>query len=752
MRFLFFLLFLFQVYAGFSQLIPTPTTFQQTDAIFNFENLSVAQYQLSEDEILLFNHYGKKLYDFKLHVTQSKKKSTIFFEKLTGQHPQDFYTMHVTNSDVKINFTSPASKLYAWNSLLQLVQDNNGKYRINGCVVKDYPKFSWRGLHLDVARHFFTVNEVKKYIDLMAFYKFNIFHWQLTDDQAWRIEIKRYPKLTSIGSHRDSTAKGPYQKNPTNWDYTPETGFYTQDEIKEVIDYAQKRHVVIVPEIEMPGHARAAIAAYPELSCTGKQIPIIGNWGVFEEIFCSKASTIQFLQHVLDEVAELFPGEYIHIGGDEAPKIRWEKCENCQQVMHENKLENEHELQSYFIHQMDEFLTKKGKKLIGWDEILEGGLSENAAVMSWRGFEGGIAAANQNHKVVMTPTSHCYFDYYQSDHANEPLAIGGYTPLQKVYDFNPIPSKLAQDKHQYILGGQANLWTEYISDFNQVEYMVYPRALALSQVLWSVSKPDYDVFLQDFTTNHEEILHAMGVNYAHSIYNPQFKIQRTSVGISALIHGIKKNQVYHVEIIDLDNSSVLKQYELKNNEIITLNRPVAGISKTLNYIITGAEFPDTISKKFQIHSGLGLPIQLDSLPSKAYNTGGSLTLVDGILGNRPWKGSDWLGFQKSQVVFVLDLQSTKSISSASLSFLNANSSWIYLPKTIEVLVSNDGIDWESANTVNVEQELQKIEIKQVAQYIKFVVKAMKTIPKGMIGAGFTPWTFIDEVLLDLEKD
>jgi hexosaminidase len=306
-------------------------------------------------------------------------------------------------------------------------------------------------LHLDVSRHFFSVDEVKRFIDLMALYKFNTFHWHLTDDQGWRIEIKKYPKLTEIGAFRDSTVIGHYSDRPRKYDVTQYGGYYTQDEVREVVAYAKDRFITVVPEIELPGHSRAALAAYPELSCTGMEQGVEGLWGIFDDIYCSKQETIDFMKDVLDEVVDLFPSEYIHIGGDEAPKTRWKSCPNCQKVIAENGLKDEHELQSYFIGQMDEFLTSKGKKLIGWDEILEGGLSPNAAVMSWRGLKGGIEAARQKHEVVMTPTTYCYFDYYQSGHPSEPVAIGGFLPLEKVYQFEPVPKELSEEEARFII-------------------------------------------------------------------------------------------------------------------------------------------------------------------------------------------------------------------------------------------------------------------------------------------------------------
>jgi hexosaminidase len=368
-------------------------------------------------------------------------------------------------------------------------------------------------MHLDVCRHFFPASFVKRYIDLLAHYKFNTFHWHLTDDQGWRIEIKKYPKLTEIGAWRNGTMVGKYDDK--KYDTIRYGGFYTQAEIRSVVAYAQQRHITIVPEIEMPGHAVAAIAAYPYLSCSEKQIDVERGWGVFEDVFCPKDSTFTFLENVLSEVMTLFPGKYIHIGGDECPKDSWKTCKHCQALIKKENLKDENGLQSYFIRRIEKFVNSKGKQIIGWDEILEGGLAPNASVMSWRGTEGGIAAARQKHFVVMSPGKPCYFDHYQSkETAKEPLAIGGYNPLDSVYAYDPMPKSLSDSERKYILGGQANLWTEYILTQKQVEYMVVPRLCALSEVLWTnKDKKNYPDFIKRLTQN-SLLLDRMQVNYA----------------------------------------------------------------------------------------------------------------------------------------------------------------------------------------------------------------------------------------------
>ena len=378
--------------------------------------------------------------------------------------------------------------------------------------IEDSPRFSYRGLHLDVGRHFFPVDFIKRYIDLMALYKMNTFHWHLTEDQGWRIEIKKYPRLTEIGAFRDETI---LEKNfdPYVGDGIPYGGFYTQEEIRDVVAHAQSRYVTVIPEIEMPGHSLAALAAYPELGCTEGPFEVAKVWGVHSDIYCPSEETFTFLEDVLLEVMDLFPSRYIHIGGDEAPKTRWEESDLAQEVIRREGLADEHELQSYFIRRIETFLLSHGRQLIGWDEILEGGLAPEATVMSWRGMSGGVEAARQGHDVIMTPTDFLYFDYYQSDPENEPLAIGGLVTLEDVYSFEPVPDSLSRSEGRRILGAQGNVWTEYMKTTEYVEYMVFPRLLALSEVVWSPrAKRNWESFVSRLPSQFE-MLDRYGVNY-----------------------------------------------------------------------------------------------------------------------------------------------------------------------------------------------------------------------------------------------
>jgi hexosaminidase len=455
-------------------------------------------------------------------ISFSIDKDTSAFDSAEG------YELKVTEEKVSIRAETPSGLFYGMQSLLQLfppqiyqsdytLVPQNVEWTIPTVDIRDYPRFEYRGMHLDVARHFFPVEFIKKYIDLMAMHKMNRFHWHLTEDQGWRIEIQQYPKLTKIGAWRDSTLVGHYGTDI--YDGKKYGGYYTQEEIREIVDYAQKRHITVIPEIEMPGHASAALASYPEFGCIeNKEYKVKTTWGIFEDIYCPSEQTFIFLENILVEIMELFPSEYIHIGGDEAPKKQWKESDLAQQVIQREGLENEEELQSYFITRIQEFLNANGRQIIGWDEILEGGLAPNATVMSWRGMEGGIKTAKQQHNVIMTPTSHAYLDYYQAEPKAEPLAIGGFSPLKEVYNFEPIPEELTTEESQYILGAQGNVWTEYMHTGNKVEYMAYPRASAISEVTWSPKpKRNWTDFWQRMQTHFDrfEILDVNAAQHYH---------------------------------------------------------------------------------------------------------------------------------------------------------------------------------------------------------------------------------------------
>jgi len=441
-----------------------------------------------------------------------------------AQFGDEGYALDVTPAQVVITGATPAGVFYGVQSLMQLlppavwrsVLQPGARWRIPGIRITDHPRFAWRGLMLDSARYYMPTSFIKRLFDLMALHKLNRFHWHLTDDQGWRLEIKRYPKLTSVGAWRAETVVGHESNRPKYMDGVPHGGFYTRDDVRELVAYARERMITIIPEIEMPGHAQAAIAAYPELGCTGRRLPVSTHWGVHTTLFNTEAKTIRFLQNVLSEVIELFPGSFIHIGGDEAVKDQWQASPRIQAHLRKLHLKDERALQAWFIRNMDRFLAARGRRLIGWEEILEGGLAKGAVVMAWR--QDGAAAleaTGKGHDVVMAPQVHTYFDWYQSD-AHEPLAIGGYLPLQKVYEFEPVPPKLKASQATRILGAQGQLWSEYLPTPSQTEYMAFPRTAALAEVVWSPAWARNYADFQRRLNIHLRRLDMLGVNYRRS--------------------------------------------------------------------------------------------------------------------------------------------------------------------------------------------------------------------------------------------
>ena len=403
-----------------------------------------------------------------------------------GPDGPEAYLLDITPGRIDLTARDPRGLFYGIQTLRQLIAA--APHAIAAAHIEDAPRFAYRGLHLDVGRHFFPVEFIKRYIDLLASFKLNTFHWHLTEDQGWRLEIKRYPKLTEVGAWRKETIVGHARRGPKGYDGTPHGGFYTQAQARDIVAYARERGVTVLPEIEMPGHSLAALAAYPEYANVPGPFEVRTTWGISDEVFSPSDATFTFLENVLREVLDIFPSEYIHIGGDEAPKKRWKESAEAQAIINKEKLADEDELQSWFIRRIERFLDLNGRRLVGWDEILEGGLAPNATVMSWRGTAGGIAAAKQGHDVVMAPQADLYFDHYQADPEHEPLAIGGMTPIEDTYGYEPIAAELSADEAKHVLGTEACVWTEYMATSEQVEYMAYPRVLALAEIAWSPSE------------------------------------------------------------------------------------------------------------------------------------------------------------------------------------------------------------------------------------------------------------------------
>ncbi|SDF64345.1 hexosaminidase [Pedobacter terrae] len=515
-------------------IIPAPVSITRASGNFELDKTTILVNQSIDGAKMtdLLNAFMVTKAGFALRetkITQPNQKAIILTSVGADQLPAEGYTIKVTPKQIVLTGKG-AGLFYAVQSAMQMMPDKVAdKITIPAVNINDYPRFAYRGTMLDVSRHFFPISFIKKYIDQLAYYKINTFHWHLTDDQGWRLEIKKYPKLTEIGSSRNGTIIGHY---PGNGNYlTPVKGFYTQEEAKDIVKYAAAKYITVIPEIELPGHASAAIASYPELSCfpdrdtfisdktpwagsrKGKQVQ--QTWGVFDDIFVPSTNTFTMLNNILDEVIAVFPSKYIHIGGDEAPKTYWKESPFCQALMKEKGLKDEHELQSYFIQTIEKHVNAKGRSIIGWDEILEGGLAPNATVMSWRGEDGGIAAAQQNHDVIMTPGSMgLYIDHKQSNSPDEPVTIGGFAPYQKIYAYDPIPKVLTADQRKYIKGVQANMWTEYIKTSEKAENHAYPRILALAEIAWSpVERKDLKNFSEERLPVHLARLDKMNVNY-----------------------------------------------------------------------------------------------------------------------------------------------------------------------------------------------------------------------------------------------
>lgn len=729
-------------------IIPQPHQMELIDGAFTLSgNTSLAVDDDFKEVAQLFNEYISQGIGQTLSIVPSSEQHQIRFKKDPSIKNDEGYRLEITPQHIQVSAKQVQGAFYAFQTLRQLFPTafENSSYKdsqvaLQCLSIEDQPQFTYRGMHLDVGRHFFSVAFIKKYIDLLAMLKMNTFHWHLTEDQGWRIEIKKYPRLQTVAAYRKETLVGHYNDQPHQFDGKRYGGFYTQEEVKDIVAYAQQRQITVIPEIEMPGHSQAAIAAYPELGCSGKPVEVATKWGIFEEVYCPNQKTFAFLEDVLDEVIPLFPGKYIHIGGDETPKIRWKNCHRCQTLMKKEGLKDEHALQSYFITRMEKYINSKGKSIIGWDEILEGGLAPNATVMSWRGTKGAIEAAKQKHNVILSPLSHCYFDYYQSDNDNEPLAIGGLIPLKRVYHFNPIPEELNGEEANYVLGAQGNVWTEYIPTAEHVEYMIFPRAIALSEAIWSKQKnyPDFIKRLESFNQR----LDVMGVNYANHIYEVEGTIENAHQQLALKLSTLtaKKDIRYTMDGSEPIANSTLYKEAIKLSGNLNIKAAVFDRQEKL-----GNDFELT----FNHHKAVGKAIELQPNPHKAYSAGGKQALINGIQGNNKRLGDmEWLGFWGDDVRIDIDLGEPTVINKISTRFYNANGQWIYAPKALEITF-DDGE--QITKEINPEGLITAftLDIPQVkTQRIQLKVKKYGTIPEGFQGAGNQAWTFLDEIIVE----
>lgn len=668
------------------------------------------------------------------------------------------YKLIVNDKRVCISGASEAGVFYGIQTLrksLPVAQDIN--VNLSAVEIYDKPRFAYRGAMLDVARHFYTVDEVKTFIDMLALHNINRFHWHLTDDQGWRIEIKKYPKLMSVASERKETVVGRWYSGI--YDGKPYGGYYTQDELRDVIDYAAKRHITIIPEVDLPGHMQAALTAYPELGCTGGPYEVRTIWGVSQDVLCvGNDFTLQFVKDVLSEVADIFPSEYIHIGGDECPKVRWEKCPKCQErikslgLKSDAKHTKEQRLQSYMIQEAAKYLKEKGKRIIGWTEILEGGLVPDATLMSWIGESGGIEAAHQHHDVIMTPNTYLYFDYYQSKKVeDEPLAIGGYLPIEKTYNYEPMPKELTKEEQQYIKGVQANLWTEYIPVFSQVQYMVLPRLGAAAEVQWTdPSKKDYKDFLRR-VPHLVAVYDCYGWNYATHVYDVNVDMKADTVNhvLNVQLSTMADDPIYYT----LDGQDPTEK-SLKYTKPFTIDQSV--VLKTM------AVHPDRTSKisvdTIRFNKATLKPVVLLQPNESRFSPDGPVVLVDGRNGNHSFDTGAWLAVAGNDLEAVINMQAETILSSASVHVYVRKDAWLFDARGFSVSVSSDNKNYkevasqeykqmqESDSDGIIEHELLFDPCK--ATYVKIKVISEKSMSDWHWDAGKAPFLLVDEIILN----
>lgn len=668
------------------------------------------------------------------------------------------YKLIVNDKRVCISGASEAGVFYGIQTLrksLPVAQDIN--VNLSAVEIYDKPRFAYRGAMLDVARHFYTVDEVKTFIDMLALHNINRFHWHLTDDQGWRIEIKKYPKLMSVASERKETVVGRWYSGI--YDGKSYGGYYTQDELRDVIDYAAKRHITIIPEVDLPGHMQAALTAYPELGCTGGPYEVRTIWGVSQDVLCvGNDFTLQFVKDVLSEVADIFPSEYIHIGGDECPKVRWEKCPKCQErikslgLKSDAKHTKEQRLQSYVIQEAAKYLKEKGKRIIGWTEILEGGLVPDATLMSWIGESGGIEAAHQHHDVIMTPNTYLYFDYYQSKKVeDEPLAIGGYLPIEKTYNYEPMPKELTEEEQQYIKGVQANLWTEYIPVFSQVQYMVLPRLGAAAEVQWTdPSKKDYKDFLRR-VPHLVAVYDCYGWNCATHVYDVNVDMKADTVNhvLNVQLSTMADDPIYYT----LDGQDPTEK-SLKYTKPFTIDQSV--VLKTM------AVHPDRTSKisvdTIRFNKATLKPVVLLQPNESRFSPDGPVVLVDGRNGNHSFDTGAWLTVAGNDLEAVINMQAETILNSASVHVYVRKDAWLFDARGFSVSVSSDNKNYkevasqeykqmqESDSDGIIEHELSFDPCK--ATYVKIKVISEKSMPDWHWDAGKAPFLLVDEIILN----
>ncbi|MFK8103567.1 MAG: family 20 glycosylhydrolase [Saprospiraceae bacterium] len=715
-------------------LIPQP---QQIDFLEGYFQIDAATVILPSPTFQAEANYLQTLLatasTFKTKISaEQTTKNYIQFKEDPTLESKEAYRLKIQPTHIEISAATANGAMHAVQSLRQLFQtsfhqkEKRATWLVPCLEVSDHPRFQHRGMLLDVCRHFFDKQVIFKYIDLLAYYKMNVLHFHLTEDQGWRIEIEKYPKLNTIASWR------------TEADGSRYGGYYTKADLKEMVAYAQERHITIIPEIELPGHAQAALAAYPEFSCVGEKekIEVVNDWGVFKEIYCAgNEGTFQFLEAILTEVMEIFPSEYIHIGGDEAPKFRWENCKKCQRRIKEKGLHDTHELQNYFITRIEKFLNANDRKLIGWDEILEGGLAENATVQSWRGMGGGINAANAGHQAIMSPTSHCYLDYSLD-----------MIDLKKVYDFDPIPTDLDTAKHNFIIGGECNMWTEHVPDEATLDARINPRMQALAEVLWTYPKKrNFQDFYQRIQT-HYPALKAFNVAYGLEAVPAKINSKVEDGKLMVFAESNLEDLTLSAKWVDEEKFQPIKKFPLQTSGEFQVQAK------------KGAEmYGEVIRQKFEAHLALAKTVEYLTDYNDWYPANGKQALVDGKVASLDFRDGNWQGFYGNDAIQIVDLGKIEKINSVAINFYQYNNAWIFLPPRLYVQVSTDGKKWEDYGIVlpnfRAQQRGKFIEQLKVertmsdVQFIRIEVENVGKVPAWHEAAGSDAWIFMDEIIV-----
>lgn len=745
------------------QIIPKPVSLKLETGVFQFsENTQFVtnddfQKEISKALIQKF----KQAANWSPKITESKPSNNFVVFTKDDAIADEGYDLNITERNIEIKAKDNAGFIYGLESIRQLLpvaiesttNVANVEWIVPSLNIKDQPRFQWRGLMLDLSRHFFDKDYIKKIIDGLAMHKMNVLHLHLVDDQGWRIEIKKYPKLTEVGAYRvdQEDAAWNARRKVEAGEKGTYGGFLSQDELRELVKYAASKNVEIIPEIEMPAHVTSAIAAYPHLMCFDNPKPVgVPSGGVWPitDIYCAgKESTFEFLEDVLLEVMDIFPSKYIHIGGDEATKTNWETCPHCKKRMKKEGLHDVEELQSYFVKRMEKFINSKGKKLVGWDEILEGGLAPDATVMSWRGVKGGVQAAKEGHDVIMTPGTHCYFDHYQGPQNDEPLAWGGFTPLSKVYTFDPIVDSMTPEQAKHVLGGQANLWAEFVPTEAQSEYMIFPRIAALAETVWSSKE------LRDWTDFSGRInsmfkrYDYLGINYAKSAYlvtsDTQINMEEKVVEV------LLKNEFPFGDI----------RYTLDGSALSAASEKYVGaikISKTTRIRAVlyknGKPMAKELDKTIKFHKAVGKKVTYKEIYHKNYKGAKEFGMVNALRGTKNFHDGQWQGWLGNDMELSIDLEKEETIHEVVVGSLENQGSGIYFPVAVEVFVSKDGVSYESVGDVkrsftkNSSSELKDFTVSfkdTKARFVKVLATNLKEVP----GGGGT-WLFIDEIIVD----